>query len=141
MVVRGAELSLTGRLFPGLNVFANYTFSNQQQITDGVSEVPRHSGTIWMTYDLQGERMHGWGVGAGVEARSGYQVSNSRLGVFKAPGQAQTDASVYYHAKQWTATLGVKNLFNRTLYQNQMTSAIVGLQPGRLIYLTGRYNF
>ncbi|VWC63675.1 TonB-dependent siderophore receptor [Burkholderia contaminans] len=141
MVVRGVELSLTGRLFPGLNVFANYTFSNQQQITDGVSEVPRHSGTIWMTYDLQGERLHGWGVGAGVEARSGYQVSNSRLGVFKAPGQAQTDASVYYHAKQWTATLGVKNLFNRTLYQNQMTSSIVGLQPGRLIYLTGRYNF
>ncbi|MGP8470947.1 TonB-dependent siderophore receptor [Burkholderia sp. PR2] len=141
MVVRGAELSVTGRLLPGLNVFANYTFSNQQQITDGFSEVPRHSGAIWMTYDLQGERLHGWGVGAGVEARSGYQLSDSRFGVFKAPGQAQTDASVYYHTKQWTATLGVKNLFNRTLYQNQMTSAIVGLQPGRLIYLTGRYNF
>ncbi|KVN19086.1 hypothetical protein WT09_10615 [Burkholderia stagnalis] len=140
--MRGAELSVNGRLLPGLNVAANETYSSQQQQTDGTSTVPRHSASLWLTYDLQGERWHGWGVGVGIEARSGYQLSQSASNVvYKVPGQAQTDASVYYQSKQWAATLGVKNLFNRTLYQSNTFAHAVALQPGRLIYLTGRYKF
>ncbi len=138
-VTRGAELSVTGRLFPGLNVSANYTYSNQVAAIEDASEVPRHSGSLWMTYDLQGERWHGWGAGVGIEARSGYQ--NSSFGEYRVPGQMKTDLSVYYQAKQWSAALGVKNIFNRTLYGSQsLPEFALPLQAGRLVFLTGHYN-
>lgn len=138
LVTRGVELSVNGRLFPGLNTSANYTYSNQVVVHDGASEVPRHSGNMWMIYDLQGERWHGWGAGVGIEARSGYQFYSDFI--CRIPGQMKTDLSVYYHAKQWSATLGVKNIFNRTLYESQSSIALP-LQAGRLVFLTSYYNF
>lgn len=142
-VTRGAEFNATGRLLPGLNLTASYTYSNELLVQQNGSEVPRHSGSLWMTYDLQGERWQGWGGGIGVQARSGYQVTASSTGVtYKVPGQMRTDLSIYYHAKRWSTTLAVKNLFNRLLYQNRTFGPqVVGLEAGRLIYLTSRYNF
>ncbi|MGH8782820.1 TonB-dependent siderophore receptor [Paraburkholderia sp.] len=135
-VVRGAELNVKGSPFPGLNLSAGYTYSNEQMRSSS-SEVPPHSGSLWMTYDLQDERWRGWGAGIGVEARSGYQLARLH---YKVPGQMQTDLSVYYRTKQWSMTLGIKNLFDRLLYQSSAGNT-VSLQPGRLMYLTGRCNF
>ncbi|TDV23608.1 iron complex outermembrane receptor protein [Paraburkholderia caballeronis] len=137
-VTRGIEASVTGRVMPGLNVAVNYTYSAEQQTSDGTSLTPRHSGSLWATYDLQGEQWHGWGAGVGLQARSRYQIGGFGYPI---PGQMQTDMTLYYKAKQWSATLGVKNLFDRVLYQSQAFGAYVGLQTERVFYLTGRYNF
>ncbi|WDD92098.1 TonB-dependent receptor [Burkholderia sp. FERM BP-3421] len=140
MIARGVELNATGRLLPGLNIIASYTYNNQLKVPMGASNIPRHSGSLWMTYDLQGERWQGWGVGGGIQARSGYQFTNAGV-VYRLPGQMQTDLSIYYRTKRWSTTLAIKNLFDRQLYQNSAYGGVVGLEPGRLVYLTGRYNF
>lgn len=137
-VTRGFEWSATGRVLPGLNIVANYTYADELQNDGGTSDVPRHAGNVWATYDFQGETLHGWGVGVGVQARSHYVVVGTNTVI---PGQVQTDASVYYKTKRWTATLGIKNIFDNRLYQDQVYQQFVGVEPGRLIYLTGIYNF
>ncbi|WP_261528788.1 TonB-dependent siderophore receptor [Burkholderia multivorans] len=131
-VTRGVEASAIGRLLPGLNLHASYAY-NAVQSGPGL---PRHAGSMWLTYDLQGDRLKGWGGGIGVLARTETFVAadgNNRL-----PGQAQTDLGIWYRAKHWSATLSVKNVFDRALYQSGATDSQAFLQPGRLIYLTAR---
>ncbi|WP_081077926.1 TonB-dependent siderophore receptor [Burkholderia pseudomultivorans] len=131
-VTRGVEASAIGRLWPGLNLNASYAY-NAVQSGPGL---PRHAGSLWLTYDLQGERLKGWGGGIGVLARTETFVAangNNRL-----PGQAQTDLGIWYRAKNWSATLSVKNVFDRALYQSGATDSQAFLQPGRLVYLTAR---
>lgn len=140
-VSRGAEFTLTGRLMPGLNVIANYTYSNTQKNSVELSQAPPNAGNVWLTYDLQGARLHGWGMGLGVTARSAYQVVSATGPVYRIPGQAQTNANVYYHARNWSATLGVKNVFNRLLYSDQTYLDNVGVVTGRVFLLTATYDF
>ncbi|WP_321912678.1 TonB-dependent siderophore receptor [Burkholderia cepacia] len=144
-VTRGVELNATGRLLPGVNLISSYTYGNTPKSSSVSGDLPRHTGSLWLTWDLPGERWHGWGVGAGLQARSGYQLAVPDLPVYRVPGQMQTDLSVYYRAKRWNTTLAVKNLFNRTLYQPDAatdgTIGFVNVNPGRLIYLTSRYDF
>ncbi|TDV39165.1 iron complex outermembrane receptor protein [Paraburkholderia caballeronis] len=141
IISRGIEADVAGRLMPGWNVIASYTYSNQPPTaTNSFSQLPKHAVSLWTTYDLPGEALHGWGVGAGVLARSSYVSYDIDGNEHSIPGQARVDASVYYHARNWSATLGVKNLLNRTLYGDYATS-LVEVLPGRLIYLTAVYDF
>ncbi|KVT78871.1 hypothetical protein WT25_20270 [Burkholderia territorii] len=137
-VTRGVELHVAGRVLPGLNLTADYSWSEELEADALFGLVPRHSGSLWLTYDLQGEHWAGWGGGIGVQARSAVRFPGQDARV---PGQMQTDLNVHYTVRRWSAELGIKNLFNRTLYQNFAVSGIAYLQPGRLVYLTGRYNF
>jgi iron complex outermembrane receptor protein len=138
-VTRGFEWSATGHVLPGLNIVANYTYAEELQASSQTSIVPRHVGNIWATYDLQGEKLHGWGLGVGIQPRTHYKIYGTDETI---PGQVQTDASVYYKAKKWSAIFGVKNIFNNTLYDNYtFGSGSLGLETGRVLYLTGTYDF
>jgi iron complex outermembrane receptor protein len=144
LVYRGAELDVTGQLARGLLATFAYTYTHIDQPSGrDPRAMPYHTGSAWLNYDLQSEALRGWGGGIGVQARSAYYGTDNILttdGHAKVPGGLKTDMTVYYHAPTWTATLGVKNLFDRTLYE-QNGSARVGLLADRQIYLTGTYNF
>ncbi|AOK38718.1 hypothetical protein WL90_31145 [Burkholderia cenocepacia] len=131
-VTRGVEANAIGRLLPGLNLNASYAY-NAVQSGPGL---PRHAGSLWLTYDLKGERFKGWGGGIGVLART--ETFVREVGGNRLPGQAQTDLGLWYRAKNWSATLSVKNVFDRVLYQSGATESQAFLPPGRLIYLTAR---
>lgn len=137
---RGVEFDMTGRLLPGWNVIASYTYSNLQSPGNEWGQLPTHAASLWTTYDFQGEPLHGWGTGVGIWARSRYSASDSQAAMHPVPGQARTDASVYYRARRWTATLSVKNVFNRRLYGDYALGN-VELQAGRLFYLSSSYDF
>jgi iron complex outermembrane recepter protein len=131
-ISRGVEVNAVGRLLPGLNVNANYAYNDVQK---GVG-VPCHSGTVWLSYDLQDERWAGWGAGIGVIARTATPVWGTS---YRLPGQARTDLGIWYHAKGWSTALAVKNAFNRVLYDSAAGNE-AHLQPGRLFYLMVRYD-
>ncbi|MGH8779750.1 TonB-dependent siderophore receptor [Paraburkholderia sp.] len=139
---RGIEVDATGHLVPGWKLSASYTYSVLSN-PPGVAtiQVPRHAFSLWTTYDLQSERWHGWGVGLGIRARSSYATEDNVGDVLSIAGQLRTDASVYYHARTWSMTLGVKNVFNRRLYGDYAQSQFTEVQPTRLFYLTGVYDF
>lgn len=137
---RGVEFDMTGRLLPGWNVIASYTYSNLQSEGSGWGQLPTHAASLWTTYDFQNEPLHGWGTGFGIWARGRYGAIDSQADIHPVPGQARTDASLYYRARRWTTTLSVKNIFNRRLCGDYALQD-VELQPGRLIYLSSSYDF
>jgi iron complex outermembrane receptor protein len=139
---RGIEFDMTGQLIPGWKMIASYTYNAPTPPVYGGPVLPKHVFNLWTTYDLQGERWHGWGVGAGIRARSGYAVSGGFVGeTYPVPGQARTDASIYYRGHGWSTTLGVKNIFNRRLYADYAEQTFVEIEPTRLYYLTAVYDF
>ena len=148
---RGVEFNVGGRLSPGWNLLASYSytrfeFAKPPKGSPELSRVPRHKLSLWTTYDLQGEALRGWGIGAGVTMRSGYKASTlsndqGNSTIYRLGAQAQVDASIYYQSKTWSATLGIKNLFNRRLFADYASSSDVGVLPYRTILLTGTYSF
>jgi iron complex outermembrane recepter protein len=139
---RGFEIDVTARPLPGWSVIASYTYSDLLGPDIGdVTQLPRHTASLWTTYDLQGTRWQEWGVGMGIRARSAYHTVDSAGDVASIPGQAGVDTSLYYHALDWSATVGVKNVFNRRLYADYASEAFVEIEPTRLFYLTCTYDF
>lgn len=141
-VSRGVEADVTGHLLPGWKLSASYTYADLASPPGtGITQLPKHTFSLWTTYDLQSERWRGWGAGIGIRARSNYTSSDSSGNILSIPGQLRTDASLYYHARTWSTTLGVKNLFDRRLYADYARGQFVEVQPTRLFYLTGVYDF
>ncbi|NDL65655.1 TonB-dependent siderophore receptor [Acerihabitans arboris] len=145
---KGFDFDLNGQILPGWNISTSYTFAQPKdpdtsELTGYKTKVtaqPKHSGSIWSTYELQDGRLRGLGAGIGVEAASD-TVNGSTGNYFKMGGWAQTDASVFYHQPKYTVTLGVKNIFDRDLYYYSTTATYIGVKPGRTARLSVTYSF
>ena len=140
---RGLELEFTGRVTPGLDISSSYTnalISNH----DGsmATGAPRQRFNLWASYWFQGEMLRGWGVAAGVQARSlSYGQRSDYTTYFASPGQAEVGTNVSYRADHWRVTLGVKNLFARRLYADDFDETFVPLRTRRSYLLSGSYDF
>jgi iron complex outermembrane receptor protein len=140
---RGLELDAQGQLAKGWKLIANYTY-NLVSNTDDPGQLspgqPRNHFSLWSVYSFPTGRLHGFGVGGGVTAYSSSYLGSSP-GSLTEPGGARVDASAYYHLKKWDFTLGVKNVFNRTLYGFTVTPIYVPVETGRTAMFTVRYSF
>lgn len=144
---RGISIDMSGEIIRGLNLIASYSYNNysmsEQEVARGLGGVAiaRHHGSIWATYDFQSAVLHGWGVGAGILARTAYQTTTITGEDISMPGQVSTDGSIYYRGKRWSATFGIKNIFNRRLYGESGGGEFVDIEPGRAFLLTGTFQF
>jgi iron complex outermembrane recepter protein len=107
----------------------------------GFSQLPRAQGSFWTTYELQGGPMHGLGAGVGVFARTNYSLISDTGSMTTLPHQASVNLSAFYHVKSWSATLGVKNAFDRRLYADYAYSSMVNFQPVRTVTFTLAHPF
>jgi len=144
---KGVEVDMAGRLAPGWNLLFNATYNTIQDVSGYYEEYaarPKKKASLWTTYDFQNSFLHGWGVGFGVSAWDssllGYKYSSSSSEPAKLAGAARTDASVSYKRKDWSVTLGVKNIFDRQLYDFATTDVYVPKRPGRSATLTYKIN-
>jgi len=144
---KGFDLDLNGEILPGWNLTASYTyskFSDPSEVNGQANKVtgqPKNSANIWTSYELQTGRLKGLGAGIGVTAASdmvsGYRTST----YYDVSGYAQTDLSVFYHQKDWSLNLGVKNLFDRDIYSYSTATTWMGVKDGRTARLTAEYRF
>ncbi|MFT4020266.1 MAG: TonB-dependent siderophore receptor [Acinetobacter sp.] len=143
--VKGIEVETAGRVLPGWNLTFNYAYNKTKNV--GQPEYlpaaqPEHQASLWSTYDFQNDdRLRGFGLSLGITA-----YSNSRLGYSSSslmiPGGARVDAGVsYQHEKDWSLRLGVKNVFDRTLYGYGSSTTYVPIAEGRTATLTWKYSF
>ncbi|MBW4490252.1 MAG: TonB-dependent receptor [Trichocoleus desertorum ATA4-8-CV12] len=120
---RGIELDVTGELAPGWNVIASYanidaeiTKDNSLTVGNRLTNVPRNSGSLWSTYEIQSGNLQGFGFGAGLF------FADDRAGdldaTFELPGYVRTDAVVFYRRDNWRAAINVKNLFDIDYVEN-----------------------
>ena len=145
---KGWDIDLSGQILPGWNITSSYTYALAQtpeSATEDTSSTrptgqPKHSGSVWTTYELQSGRFKGLGAGIGVQAAS-KTWNGSKGNYFRIGAWAQTDVSVFYHQPKYSVTLGINNVFNRDLYSYSSTASYIGVKPGREARLTMTYSF
>lgn len=142
--VKGLEIETAGRILPGWNMTFNYTYNDTKNIgnPDEVAGAqPDHQASLWTTYDFQDGGLVGYGLSLGItafsESRLGYTTEDTM-----APGGARVDVGASYQSDdEWSLRLGIKNVFDRTLYGYAGTPLYVPVYEGRSMNLTWKYSF
>lgn len=143
-VTRGLEIDLQGQLARGWNAMLNYAYKALKDVGDPnriFTGQPRHKVSLWTTYDLQGDDWRGFGFGAGLNATSRANGEARPQFAFTTPGQAQVDLTAYYTKNKWSAMFGVKNVFDRLLYETAANFTYVPLRDGRTFTITIKRDF
>ncbi|UPG85929.1 TonB-dependent receptor [Luteibacter aegosomatis] len=140
---RGLEVEFAGRVAPNFDVLASLTETRIRNHDDTrPTGAPRHQAAAWASYRFGNGAAKPWGVAAGVLARSRSLGRTSTDGqYFGIPGQASVEANVSRYGENWRVTLGVKNLLDRTLYAVNFDETFVPIRQGRVVLLTGSYDF
>jgi catecholate siderophore receptor len=133
---RGVELSAAGRVLPGWNVFAGYTFldakilkSNDTQVVEGVTyslqgkvpqNVPKYTATLWSTYDF----LDKWQIGGGPTYVGSRFANNSNVN--EVPGYVRWDATVAYNvSERIQCRLNAQNFTNSHFIESIHPSHVV----------------
>jgi len=132
-VVKGAELSLAGKLTAKWSVVGGYAYADSIIKDDVVtavnaggtptafaaragnetSQTPRHTFSLWNRYDLNDR----YGVALGFVSRSGMFALDDNT--VKLPGYGRVDAAAFFNAsKNLQLQLNIENLLNRDYYVN-----------------------
>ncbi|MCG8462746.1 MAG: TonB-dependent receptor [Holophagales bacterium] len=114
----GLELDLNGRLAPSWSVSFSYAYLDARVVEDGVFDVgrrlggaPEHSGSLWLSYELE----NGLGLGGGL-FHQGETRPFTSSGFFL-PSFTTADAMVSYRlSDQLRLQLNVKNIFDERYY-------------------------
>lgn len=140
---RGLELDLQGQLAKGWKAVFNYTYSRVRDVQEPLTLFPgqpKNKASLWTTYDLPLQQIKGLSVGLGLNASSAQEGTYNSSEEFKIPAQVQIDTSLFYNQPKWHATLGVKNVANRTIYGISTSNAYIPV-TGRTVMFTFVRNF
>jgi iron complex outermembrane recepter protein len=114
---RGIELDIAGEILPGWQVIASYAYTDAEVTKDDriepsnpIPNVPRHSASLWTSYEIQSGNLQGLGFGIGVFYQDDRPVDFPTA--FELPSFLRTDASLFYRRDRFQATLSVQNLFD-----------------------------
>lgn len=127
---RGVELDLRGKIFDGLNIIANYAFTESVvlEIDPLVSEtskiykgdiVPgyaKHTANAWLNYSIQYGTFKGFGASIGGTYLAGRLTDNWGTGLEKLPNYFKLDGGLSYDTKKFKITANVFNILNEYLY-------------------------
>ena len=118
---RGIEFDLAGELTPAWKLIASYAFTdakvsqdNSLHVGDYLSNVPKHSGNLWSTYQFQDGPLKGFGIGAGLTFVGEREANLPNT--YKLDAYWRTDASLFYERSNWRAQVNFFNLFNTHYY-------------------------
>jgi catecholate siderophore receptor len=144
----GLELDLTGRLTPDWEVWGSYAWIPSAKIDVAASPVdserqgsrpsltPRHSGSIWTTYQIS----QAWRVGGGLNARSGVQPN--RNPGFEAPRYVTGDLMAEFRGNdKLSYKVNLNNVTDKLYAEGLYTSGHYIPGPGRTLTVTGSFKF
>lgn len=140
---QGMEVDIVGRLTQRLEIYISYSLiptavidavgstGNPSQIGPRVGLTPRHSGSIWLSYQANAE----WRIAGGINGASrNYPLTVQ--GANSAPGYAVADAMIEYKINpDLFAQLNVTNIRNR-LYGDQLYPAFAITGAPRTVLFT-----
>ncbi|MBD2775785.1 TonB-dependent receptor [Iningainema tapete] len=139
---RGIELDIGGEILPDLNIIASYAYTDAyvskeplrpQLVDNTLNNVPKHSASLWTTYEIQTGSFQGLGFGLGfyyVGDRQG-DIANS----FEIPNYVRTDAAIFYKRNNFRAAVNIKNLFDITYFESVTNNLRV--YPGAPVTVQG----
>ncbi|NJN37951.1 MAG: TonB-dependent receptor [Acaryochloridaceae cyanobacterium CSU_3_4] len=141
---QGVELDISGEILPGWKVIGSYAYTDAR-VTEGdeflpvgnrPASIPRHSASLWSTYEIQSGTLKGLGLGAGlffIGERQG-DFDNT----FSLPGYLRTDATLFYRRDNWQVSLNAQNLFDARYFE--VAEFRDNVQPGAPFTLVGKVS-
>jgi catecholate siderophore receptor len=148
----GLEIDLAGRITAAWEVYGSYAWVPSAKIDEGAPDgttltqgelvgqrpslTPRHSGTIWTTYQINPQ----WRVGGGLNARSSQTPNRNPAGIV-APHWVTGDLlAEYTYSDAVSFKLNINNVTNK-LYADSLYTGHYIPGAGRMVYLTmtGRF--
>lgn len=141
--VTGWEAEVSGKLAPGWEVYAGYTYTDTEyltataaQLTAGFSTyTPRHNYNLWTKYEFQDPLLKGWHVGAGLKVLSSFYTKSGGV-MLKEDGYTLVDAQIGYKFNEnWQATLTANNIFNEVYYSRVGSVALFNFYGAPASYL------
>ncbi|MGP9832037.1 TonB-dependent siderophore receptor [Marinobacter sp. NSM] len=140
----GMEFELNGSLTEQLDIIAGYAYLKNQvsDATDGTEgnrlpSTPRHSGSIWLNYQVFDQGVRGLTIGAGLFAKGERFTSVQNQNTM--PGYATVDANAQYRFRyadsNVTVQAGLKNVFDREYYTGGFGEGIAFRGEPRTAYL------
>ncbi len=152
-VVNGIEFGISGSPMPGLNVFGGYTFMDSEQKNMGAGNIangqpfpntPRHSISLWTSYQPTQQLTFGFGVYAQSHVNQGYTRSTVDGGIVTkgAGGYARYDAMVAYRINaNLTAQLNLYNLSDKVYYSGVRSPHYASIAPGRSAVASLKFTY
>jgi iron complex outermembrane recepter protein len=129
---RGAEFDLRGKIIDGLNLIANYAFTEsvvtQSNVTGiGVgSTIPgfsKHVANAWLNYTLVSGKLKGLGASIGGTYLAGRQTDTWSPGLEKLPEYFKLDGGLSYETGKLKFTANVFNILDKYLYSGSYYSS------------------
>jgi len=155
----GLELDLAGRISKTWEVFLSYAWIPDARVDQGADQIggngvvtcvncslqgepvgvrpgliPRHSGTVWTTWQLTPQ----WRIGGGLNARS--RMAPYQVTTFEAPGYVTADLMAEYTVGDLALQLNLSNLTNK-LYADMLYRGHYIPGKPRTLQLTGSHRF
>ncbi|WDS37176.1 TonB-dependent siderophore receptor [Pseudoxanthomonas sp.] len=141
---RGGEIGITADLGAGLSINAGYAYIDAQitndggadptTVGDGLNNVPRHSATAFLRYQLPSTWSR-WSVTGGVRGEGERPAYTYTL-----PGYVVADLGLRYETPRWNVALSIKNVFD-TYYYSGGLAAAVALGDDRTTMVNVGYRF
>ncbi|SEK21087.1 TonB-dependent receptor [Parapedobacter koreensis] len=132
-VARGIEFDVHGRLAPGLDLVANYAYTNAEvtEVAEGVTDYEvgddllgyaANTANTWLTYRIQRGALKNLGAAAGFtwlwdRKTDSWDVSDVRL-----PAYFKLDAGLFWENDKLRITANVFNLLDEYLYSGSYYS-------------------
>lgn len=126
---KGVELDVRGEISRGLNLTFNYAYTSAKVSRDEVAEkigklvpgsaFPEHGTNTWISYQVPGGKIKGFGAAVGYQYQLNRKVYTSRTTgpePEKLPDYFRLDSRLSWTANQFSVGLNVNNLLNTTLY-------------------------
>ncbi|MDL2145197.1 TonB-dependent receptor [Flavobacterium tructae] len=122
---QGIEFDVRGKLLDGLNLIANYAFT-ESVVTSSVvktivvgSVVPgfaKHTANAWLNYSIQSGKLKGLGASIGGTYLAGRQTDSWSVGAISLPNYFKLDGGLSYETGKFKVTANVFNILDKYLY-------------------------
>jgi iron complex outermembrane receptor protein len=124
---QGIEFDLKGTIAPGLQLIANYAFTESKvtAVTPDVTaitlgaDVPgfaTHVANAWLTYTLQDGTLKGSGISGGFTYLADRATDTWSEGLQKLPNYFKLDGGLFYERSKFKVTANAFNILNKYLY-------------------------
>jgi catecholate siderophore receptor len=141
---QGFEVGATGRVLPGLNIFAGYTyldaeitkandFGNAIPLEGKVPQnVPKHSATLWATYDF----LDRWQIGGGPTYVGSRYANNQNTN--KVDGYLRWDSTIAYKVTENVSLrFNAQNITNAHYFESLHPSHVIPGAGRTFLFGTG----
>ncbi|MGJ7544719.1 TonB-dependent siderophore receptor [Variovorax sp. LT1R16] len=161
VISQGFDAEVNGEVARGVNLTAGYTYNDNRNKTENAAFstiTPRHLIKLWGTWQLP-DVLAAWKIGGGATVQSAQYVKGTAAGFNAATGQYNGPSVAYDYTQagyavwnamaeyrvnpQWTVTLNVNNLFDKTYYRTLAGSSggnFYGEPRNVMVTLRGKFR-